>query len=126
MQRLFQVLQLSQLLFDALARPLALPLTFALALALCLLPPFLRPRLLPLRLALTRRLELLVKVERLDQTLEVAGDVGYTCETAGYFFHSHVLARWEKFCAAAEARKGEGAAPVAPLSPPSAMLTMCK
>jgi intron-binding protein aquarius len=66
---------------------------------------------------LTRRLELLVKVERLAQALEVAADVGYTCETAEYFFHSHVLARWEAFVSAANKRQAEGAAPVALLFP---------
>ena len=66
---------------------------------------------------LKRRLELLVRVERLGQTLEIAADVGYTCETAEYFFHSHVLARWEQFLSAAEARRAEGAAPVALLFP---------
>ncbi|KOO28512.1 intron-binding protein aquarius [Chrysochromulina tobinii] len=66
---------------------------------------------------LTRRLELLVKVERLATSLEVAADVGYTCETAQYFFHSHVLARWEAFGAAAAKREAEGAAVVALLFP---------
>ena len=66
---------------------------------------------------LTRRLELLVKVERLATSLEVAADVGYTCETAQYFFHSHVLARWEAFCAAAAKREAEGAAVVSLLFP---------
>ena len=50
---------------------------------------------------LSRRLELLVKVERLGKTLDVSADVGYTCETAEHFYHSHVLAKWEAFTAAA-------------------------
>lgn len=35
---------------------------------------------------LARRLELLEEVKRLQTTLQVKGDVAYTCETAGYFF----------------------------------------
>ena len=66
---------------------------------------------------LTRRLELLARVERLGQTLETAADVGYTCETAEYFFHSHVLARWEAFTSACAKRKAEGAPVVALLFP---------
>jgi len=66
---------------------------------------------------LTRRLELLVRVERLATTLEVPADVGYTCETAQYFFHSHVLARWEAFCSDAAARQSEGASVIALLFP---------
>jgi intron-binding protein aquarius len=27
----------------------------------------------------------------------VQGDIGYTCETAGYFYLYNVLARWEAF-----------------------------
>ena len=57
---------------------------------------------------LSRRLELLARVERLASALHVAADVGYTCETAGYFWTSHVLARWEAFVAAAnEARDAD-------------------
>jgi len=48
---------------------------------------------------LKRRLELLVRVESLGKTLNVAADVGYTCETAQYFYLSTVLARWEAFTA---------------------------
>ena len=39
--------------------------------------------------------------------LGVAGDVAYTCETAAHFWLLHVLARWEKFVAAAEASRSE-------------------
>ena len=46
---------------------------------------------------LKRRLDLLVKVEQLGATLDVASDVGYTCETAQYFYLSAVLARWEQY-----------------------------
>ncbi|KAF4514242.1 UNVERIFIED_CONTAM: hypothetical protein B566_EDAN019523, partial [Ephemera danica] len=46
---------------------------------------------------LAKRLELLTEVQRLQESLEVPGDVAYTCETAGYFFLYHVLARWEQY-----------------------------
>jgi intron-binding protein aquarius len=44
-----------------------------------------------------------------------AESVAYTCETAGYFWLIHVLARWEKFSAAVERARagGAGAAVVA-------------
>ena len=35
---------------------------------------------------LALRLELLKEVERLQHSLDVSGDVSYTCETAGHFF----------------------------------------
>ncbi|MFH4976082.1 hypothetical protein AB6A40_002791 [Gnathostoma spinigerum] len=43
------------------------------------------------------RLKLLKEVEKLQQSLNVSGDVSYTCETAGHFFLYQVFARWEKF-----------------------------
>ena len=46
---------------------------------------------------LSKRLELLDEVTRLKESLGVAGEMGASCETAGYFFLQHVLARWEKF-----------------------------
>ncbi|CAL1411701.1 unnamed protein product [Linum trigynum] len=46
---------------------------------------------------LVRRLELLSEVERLARSLQVPEDVGYTCETAGYFWLLHVYSRWERF-----------------------------
>ena len=46
---------------------------------------------------LAQRLELLQEVGRLQESLHVAGDVAYTCETSGYFFIYQVLARWEEF-----------------------------
>ncbi|KAJ8045846.1 RNA helicase aquarius [Holothuria leucospilota] len=46
---------------------------------------------------LAQRLELLKEVERLQGSLDVPGDVAYTCETAGHFFLYQVVARWEKF-----------------------------
>ena len=46
---------------------------------------------------LGKRIELLDEVTRLKESLGVAGEMGASCETAGYFFLQHVLARWEKF-----------------------------
>ncbi|KAK2717182.1 hypothetical protein QYM36_007331, partial [Artemia franciscana] len=46
---------------------------------------------------LAKRLDLLQEVQRLQESLEVPGDVAYTCETAGYFYMQHVLARWQRF-----------------------------
>ncbi|XP_071735864.1 uncharacterized protein [Rutidosis leptorrhynchoides] len=48
---------------------------------------------------LVRRLELLSEVERLARSLNLPEDVGYTCETAGYFWLLHVYSRWEQFLA---------------------------
>ncbi|MQL84893.1 hypothetical protein Taro_017387, partial [Colocasia esculenta] len=49
---------------------------------------------------LVRRLELLAEVERLARSLKLPEDVGYTCESAGYFWLMHVYSRWEQFLAA--------------------------
>lgn len=49
---------------------------------------------------LVRRLELLQEVERLARSLHLPEDVGYTCETAGYFWLLHVYSHWEQFLAA--------------------------
>uniref|UniRef100_A0A5F8GMX2 RNA helicase aquarius n=1 Tax=Monodelphis domestica TaxID=13616 RepID=A0A5F8GMX2_MONDO len=46
---------------------------------------------------LTRRLELLREVGRLQESLGVPGDVSYTCETAGHFFLYQVMSRWEEY-----------------------------
>ncbi|XP_074604592.1 RNA helicase aquarius [Brevipalpus obovatus] len=46
---------------------------------------------------LKKRLELLDEVSHLAESLGIASDVGYTCETANYFFTYHVLSRWEQF-----------------------------
>ncbi|KAG1657217.1 RNA helicase aquarius [Nymphon striatum] len=46
---------------------------------------------------LAQRLELLKEVARLQESLDVSGDVSYTCETAGHFFLYQVLSRWEKY-----------------------------
>lgn len=53
---------------------------------------------------LGKRLELLGQVQRLQESLDVAGDVAYTCETAGYFYLYQVMARWEKFCSVVDAK----------------------
>lgn len=47
--------------------------------------------------SLARRIQLLSQVQKLAISLGVSGDVGYTCETAEYFYLSHVQARIEKF-----------------------------
>lgn len=52
---------------------------------------------------LARRMELLAEVQRLAKSLKVPESLAYTCETAGHFWLLHVLARWEKFSAAAKA-----------------------
>lgn len=54
---------------------------------------------------LVRRLELLSEVERLARSLQLPEDVGYTCETAGYFWLIHVYSRWEQFLAACAQNK---------------------
>ena len=46
---------------------------------------------------LAQRLEILQEVGRLQSSLDVAGDMAYTCETAGYFYLYQILARWEEF-----------------------------
>ncbi|KAJ1658990.1 hypothetical protein IWQ61_001861 [Dispira simplex] len=46
---------------------------------------------------LQRRLELLRQVDQLAASLHVPGDHGATCETASYFYVSHVLSRWEPY-----------------------------
>lgn len=46
---------------------------------------------------LAKRIDLLNRVGVLAQSLDVKSDVGYTCETASYFFLYHVLSRWEQY-----------------------------
>jgi len=46
---------------------------------------------------LAKRLELLEEVARLQKSLGVPGDVGYTCETARYFFLYQVQSRWDSY-----------------------------
>ncbi|KAJ1985419.1 hypothetical protein H4R34_000073 [Dimargaris verticillata] len=52
---------------------------------------------------LARRLTLLQDVDRLAQSLQVPGAHGDTCETASYFYISHVLPRWEPYLQRLEA-----------------------
>lgn len=46
---------------------------------------------------MAKRLDLLMDVQRLQESLEVQGDVAYTCETAGHFYLYQVLSRWEHY-----------------------------
>lgn len=46
---------------------------------------------------LAKRLDLLNDVQRLQESLDVKGDVAYTCETAGHFYLYQVLSRWEQY-----------------------------
>uniref|UniRef100_A0A1A9X2R8 RNA helicase aquarius n=1 Tax=Glossina brevipalpis TaxID=37001 RepID=A0A1A9X2R8_9MUSC len=46
---------------------------------------------------LAKRIDLLNQVQKLQESLGVLGDNAYTCETAGYFFLSNIMSRWEKF-----------------------------
>jgi intron-binding protein aquarius len=46
-------------------------------------------------------------VERLARSLQLREDVGYTCETAGYFWLLHVYSRWEQFLAACNENKSK-------------------
>jgi len=42
-------------------------------------------------------LALLEEVDRLAKSLDIGGEHGYTCETAGYFYLYHILSRWEPY-----------------------------
>lgn len=46
---------------------------------------------------LSQRIDLLSRVKKLQDSLDVTGDVSYTCETAGHFYLYEIVARWEKF-----------------------------
>lgn len=46
-------------------------------------------------------------VQRLQESLEVKGDVAYTCETAGHFFLYQVLSRWEQFQSIVKPKSGK-------------------
>ncbi|VDM58006.1 unnamed protein product [Angiostrongylus costaricensis] len=46
---------------------------------------------------LRERLRLLSEVERLQQAMNVIGDVSYTCENAGHFFRFKVCRVWDEF-----------------------------
>lgn len=47
--------------------------------------------------SLERRMQLLGQVQRLAVSLGIPGDMGYTCETASYFYLDHVQPRVEAF-----------------------------
>ncbi|XP_063040700.1 RNA helicase aquarius isoform X2 [Engraulis encrasicolus] len=55
---------------------------------------------------LARRLELLKEVARLQESLDVPGDVSYTCETAGHFFLYQVISRWEEYMSKVKPKGG--------------------
>ncbi|KAF9094292.1 hypothetical protein BGX23_002306 [Mortierella sp. AD031] len=46
---------------------------------------------------LEKRVDLLSEVDRLAQSLEIGGEHGSTCETAGYFYSYHVVPKWKEF-----------------------------
>lgn len=66
---------------------------------------------------LAQRLELLQEVERLQGSFGVTGDMSYTCETAGYFYLYHVLARWEEFLSKLRSQKERNVEKIAELFP---------
>eukprot|EP01134_Creolimax_fragrantissima_P002995 CFRG2995T1 len=55
---------------------------------------------------LERRLKLLGDVQRLADSLCVAGDIGNSCETAGYFYLHNVLAKWEEYLSKVKLDRG--------------------
>uniref|UniRef100_A0A8B9KQT0 RNA helicase aquarius n=1 Tax=Astyanax mexicanus TaxID=7994 RepID=A0A8B9KQT0_ASTMX len=55
---------------------------------------------------LARRLELLREVARLQESLDVPGDVSYTCETAGHFYLYQVISRWEEYMSKVKPKPG--------------------
>ncbi|KAF9438957.1 hypothetical protein BGZ76_002620 [Entomortierella beljakovae] len=46
---------------------------------------------------LEKRVNLLAEVDRLAQSMEIGGEHGSTCETAGYFYSYHVVPKWKDF-----------------------------
>ncbi|CAK9822321.1 RNA helicase aquarius [Anthophora retusa] len=60
---------------------------------------------------LAKRLDLLMEVQRLQESLNVKGDVAYTCETAGHFFMYQILTRWERFETRIKQRTGNSSPP---------------
>ncbi|XP_068993772.1 RNA helicase aquarius [Neodiprion pinetum] len=60
---------------------------------------------------LAKRLDLLMEVQRLQESLNVKGDVAYTCETAGHFFMYQILTRWERFNGRIKQRSGSNPSP---------------
>ena len=57
---------------------------------------------------LGKRLELLDVVGKLQNSLEVKGELAYTCETAGHFYLYQVLFRWEKFLSQIQPIRSDG------------------
>uniref|UniRef100_A0A7S2ZWQ1 Intron-binding protein aquarius n=1 Tax=Rhodosorus marinus TaxID=101924 RepID=A0A7S2ZWQ1_9RHOD len=57
---------------------------------------------------LQKRLDRLSEVAALAKSLNVAGDHGYTCETADLFFKHTVRLRWEKFLDSIKREKDKG------------------
>ncbi|XP_073783162.1 RNA helicase aquarius isoform X2 [Danio rerio] len=55
---------------------------------------------------LSRRLELLQEVARLQESLDVPGDVSYTCETAGHFYLYQIMSRWEEYMSKVKPKPG--------------------
>ena len=47
--------------------------------------------------SLIRRLQLLAQVQRLSHSLQLMGDVGQSCETAGYFYNNQIKPRIERY-----------------------------
>ncbi|XP_062502366.1 RNA helicase aquarius-like [Corticium candelabrum] len=58
-------------------------------------------------LILHKRLELLAEVQRLQDSLDIQGDVSYTCETAGHFFRFQIVGRWKTFLGKIQSRSGK-------------------
>lgn len=56
---------------------------------------------------LAKRLDLLMEVEKLQKSINVEGDVAYTCETAGYFYLYQILSRWEHFLSVVKPKNGK-------------------
>lgn len=56
---------------------------------------------------LAKRLDLLMEVEKLQKSINVDGDVAYTCETAGYFYLYQILSRWEHFLSVVKPKNGK-------------------
>lgn len=46
---------------------------------------------------LSKRIELLGEVDRLQKSLEIPGDIAYSCETSTNFYITHIVSRWEQF-----------------------------
>lgn len=56
---------------------------------------------------LAKRLDLLMEVQKLQESLKVDGDVAYTCETAGHFYMYQILSRWEHFLSIVRPKNGK-------------------